>query len=373
MGLISQIITLSKEESQYSKAIHGGTNVLESREFKYREVLDFSASISPINISSQILELSQNLDLSQYPDPDCVLLKEKITESLKQYSLSPDNISIGNGSTELIYAIASAFLTITDTLTSKSLIFHPTYGEYFTASTLQKAEISLITPHYTNPGWEWDWELAYNFIQNHNPNLIFLCNPNNPTGNYFSKSQIVTLLEKIKSASSILVLDEAYIDFVTDHQDLYDLVQKYKVILLRSLTKSYGITGLRLGYSLANAEITSQINQYIPPWSVNTLAQNAGIHLFSGNDHIQTGKEIIDKSKNYLINALTDLGYTVEPSNANFILVKVASAKKMRDSLILRNIIVRDCTSFGLPEHVRIGIRSIPDCKILIEAIHQVT
>ena len=145
------------------------------------------------------------------------------------------------------------------------------------------------------------------------------------------------------------------------------------MILLRSLTKSYGITGLRLGYSLANAEITSQINQYIPPWSVNTLAQNAGIHLFSGNDHIQTGKEIIDKSKNYLINALTDLGYTVEPSNANFILVKVASAKKMRDSLILRNIIVRDCTSFGLPEHVRIGIRSIPDCEILIEAIHQVT
>ena len=373
MELISQIITLPKEETQYSKAIHGGTNILESRELNYGEVLDFSASISPINISSQILEISQKLDLSQYPDPDCLLLKEKITEGLKQYSLSPTNISIGNGSTELIYAIASAFLNKTNTLTSRSLIFHPTYGEYFAASSLHKAEISLITPKYINPGWQWEWELAHNFIQEHNPNLIFLCNPNNPTGNYFSKSQIVQLLEVIKNTSSILVVDEAYIDFVTDHKVLYDLILEYKLILLRSLTKSYGITGLRLGYSLANPEITSQINQYIPPWSVNTLAQNAGIHLFSGNNYIQTGKEMIDESKNYLIHALRELGYTVEPSTANFLLFKVTNAQKMRDALISKNIIIRDCTSFGLPQHVRIGIRSISDCEKLIEAIHEIT
>ena len=370
MEQISQIKTLSPEDSVHSKAIHGGTNIAESRVLNYQKVNDFSASISPINISKEILQLANNLDLSQYPDPDCLLLKERISTSLSTFSLNKENISIGNGSTEIIYAIASAFLQSSRLPSSKSLIFHPTYGEYFTVSTLFKSQISLLTPTYLNPGWDWDWNLAADFIQEMKPNLIFLCNPNNPTGTYFEKSKITNLLKSMANQSSILVIDEAYIDFVTDHNELYDLVNEHNVILLRSLTKSYGVTGLRLGYCLANPKIISVIDKYLPPWSVNSLAQIAGLNLFSDNDHIARGKAIVDESKVYLMNELGKLGYTVEPSETNFILIKVSDATEMRIKLLEKNIMVRDCSSFDLPQHIRIAIKTVKDSETFIHAIH---
>ncbi len=372
MELISQIITLPKEETPYKKAIHGGTNILESRDLSYGDILDFSASISPLDISANIFTVIRDTDLSKYPDPDCLILKESIAKSLAKYSINPSNISIGNGSTELIYAIASSFLYQNSDQQSKALIFHPTYGEYFTACTLFKSEISLITPEYTNPGWEWDWHLASNFIENNLLKVIFICNPNNPTGNYFEKSQILQLLKSVRHSPTVLVIDEAYIDFVDQHDTLTDLVHSNNVILLRSMTKTYGITGLRLGYCLANPNIISQIDQHLPPWSVNSLAQRAGLHLLSSNAYVDSAKEMVNRSKTYLTEQLTSLGYVVEPSQTNFILIKVNDAHHIRSQLLNKRINVRDCTSFGLPQHIRIGVKSMEDCQYFINAIQQI-
>ena len=167
----------------------------------------------------------------------------------------------------------------------------------------------------------------------------------------------------------LLVLDEAYIAFVEQSWPSVDLYSRGSIVILRSMTKDYGLAGLRLGYSIASREITDNLRRIRPPWSINSVAQKVGAMVLIDNDYLEHTKERIREARRYLTDGLSRLGFQPLPSDTHFFLVAVGDARSFRSALLKHGILVRDCTSFQLPEYIRIGTRTLPECQRLIATI----
>jgi len=141
------------------------------------------------------------------------------------------------------------------------------------------------------------------------------------------------------------------------------------VVVLRSMTKDYGLPGLRLGYGVACREIIKNLRISTPPWNVNSIAQSVAIAVLDQEEYLRQSLRQVREAKRFLVTELTGLGFKVLPSDANYFLVKVGNAAEFRRSLLKEGILVRDCTSFGLPEYIRIAPRTMPGCERLIRAI----
>ena len=145
------------------------------------------------------------------------------------------------------------------------------------------------------------------------------------------------------------------------------------VVLLRSMTKDYALTGLRLGYLLATGDIVKRVRRFQYSWSVNAAAQAAGIAALAGREHVEKGRSVVDEGKEYLMQVASDLGIECPPAAANFLLFNVGCAREVREALLVQHrICVRDCTSFGLPEYIRVGVRTTGDNRRLAEALKNV-
>ena len=345
------------------RPIHGGLNVTELGTLGLRpdDVLDFSASINPLGPSLRAVEASQKVNLSAYPDPDCVELRKAIGTEL---GLGPSRVLIGNGSTELIHLFAMSFLR----QSSIAAIFTPTFGEYEAACRLQGVTPVALSP---SNGFHWDVQAAVDFITEACPSVVFLCNPNNPTGVYLGEREVKRIALALRGIG-LLVLDEAYVSFVEDRWDSLNLLTMPNVVLLRSMTKDYALTGLRLGYMLASGNVIERVRRFQYSWSVNAPAQAAGIAALSDPGHVEKGREAVYAGKRFLWDAFFSLGLECRPSAANFLLIRVGQATDLRLNLLQRyKICVRDCTSFGLPEYIRVGIRCMEDNRKLVEALRQ--
>jgi histidinol-phosphate aminotransferase len=169
--------------------------------------------------------------------------------------------------------------------------------------------------------------------------------------------------------TGLVILDEAYLAFTEDAWISLDLIGSSNLIILRSMTKDYALAGLRLGYAVAAESTMATIRRVLPPWNVNSMAQKAGLAALNNSTHLKGCFNKIRKAKKFLINELERLGLTPVPSQTNFFLVRVGSARAFRQGLLNRGVLVRDCTSFGLPEYIRLAPRTIPECQKLIEAI----
>jgi histidinol-phosphate aminotransferase len=185
--------------------------------------------------------------------------------------------------------------------------------------------------------------------------------------------EIEPLAEAAAACGALLVIDEAYLSFVNDSWDSMGLPALDNVVLLRSMTKDYALTGLRLGYAIASENVIANLQAFQPDWSVNGLAQAAGLAALADTEYLLRARQAVDQAKSLLSDRLDRLSLTVHPSAANFLLVKVGDASVWHDKLMRLGLFVRDCTSFGLPEHIRIGIRSMADCQRLIEAMETVS
>ena len=149
----------------------------------------------------------------------------------------------------------------------------------------------------------------------------------------------------------------------------FDLISQGNVVILRSMTKDYALSGLRLGYAVASQEIINSLHRVRPPWNVNVIAQKAGVIALEDTDYLAQSKKKIKEAKQFLLDELHRLSFQPLPSDTNFFLVRVGDAKSFRTALLKQDIVVRDCTSFGLPEYVRIAPRTMPECQKLIAAI----
>ena len=196
-----------------------------------------------------------------------------------------------------------------------------------------------------------------------------MCNPNNPTGVYLAEADIGGLAQAVAQVDGLLVLDEAYVSFVDDPWDWRKLLAQGNLVVLRSMTKDYALTGLRLGYSVASPEVTDRLASFQPDWSVNSLAQAAGLVALADTEYLPKARQMVNHAKDYLTEHLSKTGFRVQPSAANFLLVQVGNGTIMRDKLLERALVVRDCTSFGLSDFVRVGVRSLADCQRLVGAM----
>ncbi len=354
-------------QSGNERPVHGGLNYaeLESLGLRPDEVTDFSASINPLGPSPVALEAARQVKLAAYPDPDCLDLRRAIGNSL---DVDPGNVLAGNGSTELIHLLARAFLTPDDT----ALIFAPTFGEYAAACRTEGVEPVSLLPQCAGQSearFRWDIPLALDCIAGHAPAIVFLCNPNNPTGVYLGEDEIRGVAEALRGVG-LLVLDEAYLPFVNESWDSMSLLSLGNVALLRSMTKDYALTGLRLGYLLAGEDTVRRVRRFQYSWSVNAAAQAAGIAALADGEHVTRGRRVVEQGKEYLMGVARDLGVECPPAAANFLLLNVGCAREVREALLLQHrICVRDCASFGLPEYIRVGVRTMDDNRRLAEAL----
>ena len=355
------------------RPVHGGIRPAQLRALGLdpAEVLDFSASVSPLGPPEGLWAELEKVDLTAYPDPECLELREALAS---HHGVSIDNILVGNGSTELIHLLARVYISESPGQAPPyAMQFSPTYGEYVGACEMGGAEMLEVGAR-RGAGFSWNLNQAEAVIREREPALVFLCNPNNPTGVYLEKKQVSRLCRVAGEASSLLVLDEAYVNFVDDRWDALPLMAEESgtnLVLLRSMTKDYALTGLRLGYVVAAQEVIQRLAALQPDWSVNALAQVAGVVALDDEGYLPRARNAVNASKGYLTRELNEAGFCVLPSSANFLLVEVGDGAEWRERLMSRGVFVRDCASFGLPDCIRIGIRSMPDCQRLVEGVRQ--
>lgn len=349
--------------NKLAPGIHGGINHAEFEPLgiKPDDVLDFSVSTNPFGPPPGLSQALGNASIDRYPDSESSQLVQALA---KKMDTRKDTIITGSGSTELIRLIATAYFGAEDTV----LIPQPTYGEYEIACQLVGAKV-LKQPTAQEPKFQLNISETADLIQRHSPRGIFLCNPNNPTGQYLSKDEMKQILSLAKD--SLVILDEAYIAFTEDGWSSLELLGSGNLIVLRSMTKDYALAGLRLGYAISSEPIISVLKQVRPPWNVSSVAQKAGIFALEADAYLEESSTKIKMAKEFLIKALKGLGFSILPSRTNFFLVKVGKAAEFRQVLLKKGILVRDCTSFGLPEYIRLAPRPMPECQQLIMAIKE--
>lgn len=334
--------------------------------FSKEDIMDFSSNINPFGSSKLAKEyIVNNIDkVSVYPDPEYLELKTSISNYC---NCSIDNILLGSGATELI----SSFIKTINP--KKALILSPAYSEY--EKELSKIECN-ITKYFSKKEYNFTINIdnLIEIINKDNYELIIICNPNNPTGFTFSKNEIEKILN---NTNSFVMVDETYIEFTnTSIYSSTSLVDKYdNLFVIRGTSKFFSTPGIRLGYGLiSNHKIKYEMNSNLDLWNINIFASMMGEVMFNDNKFIENTYSLMTKERDYLVNELskfTDL--KIYNSQGNFILCEIKSksitAKEVREKLIHKRIIIRDCVSFdGLDEYFfRVCILKPEENKLLID------
>ena len=342
---------------------HGGPNYAElsSLGIGVDEVIDFSVGSNPYSFPPAIKGSLDSVVIDRYPDSESTELRASLSKKL---GVSPDNIIVGNGSTEIIRLIALAYFGHGDSV----LILKPTFGEYEVACHIVGAEV-LEQWATEKDYFAFNADETVASIKKHKPKGVFICNPNNPTGQYLSRQEIENVLQT--RPQSLLIIDEAYSAFTEGSWSSTELIPRGNIISVHSMTKNYALPGLRLGYAVTDKEIIQHLRKVCPPWNVNAAAQKAGILALKDASYLKQCEQKIRQTKHFLVEELENMGYTVLPSKTNFFLVKVGNATKFRDCLLKRGIMVRNCSSLGLPAYVRIAVLTMPECQKLIDALKE--
>ncbi len=370
------------EEASYSnppaRPVHGGIKEAELRELGLRleDCLDFSASVSPLGPPEGVAAAIAAVDLTAYPDPHCLALTEAIAAHHVGDGVSIENVIVGNGSTEIIHLLTRAWIGSPPAGCAQSaLLLTPTYGEYDGAVRISGGRVATLTATRCSEGFAWDTAAVHDAIAAERPALTFVCNPNNPTGVLMVREQLSDIADAVASVGGLLVVDEAYINLSERRADA-DVVALAaghgSIIALRSMTKDYALTALRLGYAVASEPVIARLAALQPDWSVNGLAQAAGLIAIADTAYLEQARAAVVASRNCVVERLSDLGIRCYPTAANFVLAQVGDAGRLRDGLARRGLFVRDCTSFGLPDCIRIGLRPAEDCAKLADAIGEI-
>ncbi len=315
-------------------------------------VLDFSSNLNPFGPPPAVRAALATLDIAPYPDRGCHRLRAALAA---RHGCPPEAILVGNGANELIHLVARAFLRSDDT----TLVLGPGYGEYLHASRLVRAHTIELR---TRPaaGFQPDLDGLITMIASARPRLTWLCLPNNPTGVDLPATVIDAVSEACAACGGMLVLDRAYAPLRRDGwsmpDDLADAPPREQ-IRLYSLTKSYALAGLRLGYLIAAPEVVTRIGAHQPAWSVNSAAQAAGLAALGDVVFLADSMPRLWAASDALRAGLNDLGLEVWRATLPFMLVRTGDGAATRVALLRRGCVVRDCASFGLPEWVRVAPR----------------
>ena len=344
--------------------VHGGKNTLQNTD---SSIIDFSSNISPIGTPISVKKiLKKNIEnIQNYPD----FSSSEVISNLKKYTqLEKSNLLVGNGAIEIVYNFCFAFLS----KKTKILIPIPTFQEYETAAKLNDCQISYFKTMNLS-------ENIDQFILKIPKNgCIFICNPNNPTGKLLEKKLLLQIINEAKKLSTIVFVDECFIEMVPEsNESIISYIKKYdNLFVLRSLTKSFALPGIRIGYAVSSKHMIKILQKIKIPWSVNSLAQDAANIVLKNKSHLIKSNLIIKKELNYLTNKINQLdGFDCNKSFTNFILIKTKiNSTNLQKKLLGQKILIRDCKNFrGLNNHyIRIAVKSHKDNLKLVKALENI-
>ncbi|NOS62084.1 MAG: histidinol-phosphate aminotransferase family protein, partial [Nitrosarchaeum sp.] len=297
------------------------------------DILDFSSNINPMGTSSLVRKTIKNqLDTIQiYPDSESTQFRKNLQHYTK---ISYSQIVVGNGATEIIYNFCQAFLSNKTPI----LIPIPTFGEYEAAAKLSGAKVSF----FKTMNLEKDVD---DFISNlPNNGCVFICNPNNPTGNLISKKTLQKIIISANKKKTLVFIDECFIELVPDHDEsIIKFIKKYNnLFILRSLTKSFALAGLRIGYGIGSKQMISVLNKIKIPWNVSGLAQQAASAALLQSFYLTKVKKMIKKESFYIINSISKLkNFQCNSTSTNFILIKTKiKSKTLQKKLLEKKILI---------------------------------
>lgn len=300
-----------------------------------------------------------NSGVNRYPDPQQASVKSILA---KQHKVNPNQMLLGNGSDEVLDLIFRAFC---EPKIDNVITLPPTYGMYGVLANINAVENREVL---LSTDFQPQIEKIFKTIDD-NTKMIFLCSPNNPTGNSFSEESVTTLLEHF---NGLIVIDEAYIDFSEKESWLQKIDQYPNLIITQTLSKAYGLAGIRLGICYASSEIISVLNKIKPPYNVNELTQKRALERLDNTKAIKHEIESIIEQREKLLKVLNEVSFVekIYPTEANFVLIKVDDANKRYDELIARGIVIRNRTTQPLCENtLRLTIGTEEENKKLIEAL----
>jgi len=333
------------------------------------DFLDFSANINPLGLSQGVrkaLLLAMDAVIC-YPDPDAADFKQAVAN---YYQVQPRNIEAGNGAVELIYLLCRALSP------ERVVIPAPTFSEYAAAGRAAGLPVK-----YTElcPEGDFNPDLETLTRQLRRQDLLFICNPNNPTGAVLTRDQLEPLIQAASSVGAHVVVDESFIDFrpAGAQESCRSLVGRYAGLsVLHSLTKFLAIPGLRLGFLLTAENLAQKLRSLRDPWNVNVMAQAAGVSGLADLDYRQQTIELVQQQKEYLFQEFQKLpGFRPLPPSVNFMLADIRGsgrdAGRLQQELWPQRIMIRNCENFiGLSSsYIRVAVKSPAENRRLVKVL----
>jgi histidinol-phosphate aminotransferase len=334
------------------------------QELGLTDVIKLASNENPLGPSPRALEaMRKSLEnVNYYPDGNCAILREKLSQKL---GFPPSSFIFGNGVDEIIHFIGLAFLDEGD----EAIMVDPSFVRYEAAILLNRA----ICRKVTLKDFQYDVDFIIDAI-NEKTKVIFIANPNNPTGTFLSKEQLEMLIKRAEG--KLLVLDEAYCEFVDDPSfpDSLSLLREDKdVIVLRTFSKIYGLAGLRIGYGVAKEETVQAIEHTREPFNVNYLAQVSAAAALDDEEHLKKTQMTIWEGKRYLYEQFEEMGLFYLPTQANFVFVDVKmDSREVFQALLREGVIVRTGDIFGCPTFLRVSIGTMEQNERFIRALKKV-
>ena len=332
------------------------------RELGIKNAIKLASNENPMGPSPLALKAVDNIlsGLHRYPDGNALRLKEAISN---ENNVEIEQITVGNGSNDIIEFVVRSFLSTQD-----SAVFSK---HAFAVYPLAVQTVGAQGIEVPAKDWGHDLSAMNNAIQE-NTKLIFIANPNNPTGTFVPRDEIISFLDKV-SKDVIVLLDQAYFDYASyENNDVdFEFVNEFpNLIISRSFSKAYGLAGFRVGYSVSSREIADYLNRVRQPFNANSLALVAAEAALSDKDHMMRSLKMNSEQKMFLYKGLEDLGYQYIPSAGNFICFDCKQdAEKKYNELLQEGVIVRSMGVYKMPNHLRVTIGLPEENSIFLEKL----
>jgi len=340
------------------------------REYGIKNVVKVASNENPQGPSPKVLAhlkqlLLNPLEFSRYPDGNGFILKNKLAEKL---SLSAEQITLGNGSNDVLDLLARTFASKND-----EIIFSQYAFAVYPIATQAVGATAVVTPA---KDWGHDLDAMLDAITA-KTRLIFIANPNNPTGTCLTGNELQHFLQQIPE-NIVVVIDEAYEEYASGHFDGYHsmlpaLEQFENLVITRTFSKAYGLASFRVGYAVSSSTIADLLNRVRQPFNNNTFALESASIALDDQEHIRQCVELNWQGMSYLVNGFESLGLSYIPSAGNFVCVKIgANCAQVYDKLLYEGVITRPVANYQMPEYLRISIGSMAENERVFAALKTV-
>ncbi len=335
------------------------------RELGLKEVIKLASNENPLGPSPRAKEAMQRAlnQVNYYPDGNCSRLREALSRKM---GIEPDQLIFGNGSDELLKLLAETYINPGDEV----VMPRPSFSEYEFVARVMGGTLKFVS---LSPDFEYDLQAMYREV-NERTRIVFICNPNNPTGTFVNHRSLLEFVNSLRSGV-IVVVDEAYCEYATDpyYPHSLALLETGKPVLVtRTFSKIYGLAGLRIGYGIGPNELIADMNRVREPFNVNYMAQVAAEAALEDELHLARSRTLVEESRRQVAVGLEKLGLEPVSSQANFFFVDIkADSREVFNRLLRKGIIVRTGDIFGYPTFIRVNFGTLKQNEIFLRALKE--